>query len=149
MPREVAGATPTRDGSWTAAILDAGRLRAYQRPRDLPAFLTEAALEVVAVPAGPEGPAVGDDRVVEADVEASYRALATEVDGRILGHAPRTREGRHERLQLLYDADLRPRRSLGGSGRASPVDVMDATVLAWTAWRVARGVAVRVDGSWA
>lgn len=86
--------------------------------------------------------AAEDDRIVEIHPEVSFTAL-NEAHG---GQGPLEHYGRgwnalYERLRLLHDAGLRPARSLGGVGRASPKDVIDATVAAWSADRVATGAA--------
>lgn len=83
-----------------------------------------------------------DDRVLEIAPEVTYHEMQAIVgSGGPLVHPPEDRQGRHERLELLYEADLRPARSLGGLGRASPVDVLEATAAAWSADRVAEGTA--------
>lgn len=89
--------------------------------------------------------AAQDPRVIEVHPELSFQALAAE-QGRPtpLRHAKTTWDGLVERLALLHGAHLRPTRSLGGLGRASPDDVLDATVAAWTARRHALGQSVPV-----
>lgn len=85
---------------------------------------------------------VEDGRLVEFHPEVSYQALQAEVGSdQGLEHPPGDRRGRYERLRLLYEVDLRPARAFGGVGRASPMDVLEATVGAWTARRVEDGVA--------
>lgn len=80
----------------------------------------------------------GDDRLVEVHPEVSFVAIREAVgEGGYMEHPPGDRRGRHERLELLYEAGLRPARSLGGVGRASPIDVLEATAAAWSAHRVA------------
>lgn len=81
-----------------------------------------------------------DDRLVEVHPEVSYVAIRDAIDDPgYLEHPPGDRRGRHERLELLYEVDLRPARSMGGVGRASPMDVLEATAAAWSAHRVAAG----------
>lgn len=86
--------------------------------------------------------AADDERIVEMHPEVSFTAMH-EMHG---GDGPLEHYGRgwsaiYERLTLLHEEELRPSRSLGGVGRASPKDVVDATVSAWTAHRVATGEA--------
>lgn len=86
--------------------------------------------------------AAEDDRIVEIHPEVSFAAL-NELHG---GEGPLEHYGRgwnalYERLELLHEAGLRPARSLGGVGRASPKDVIDATIAAWSAYRAATGQA--------
>lgn len=84
----------------------------------------------------------GDDRLVEFHPELSYQALEADAgEGEGLEYMPDNRRGRYERLRLLYEVDLRPARAFGGVGRASPMDVLEATVGAWTARRVEDGEA--------
>ena len=89
-----------------------------------------------------------DPRLVEAHPELSFQELLRlSGGGPHLEHAKTTWHGLVQRLELLRDVGLRPRRSFGGVGRASPDDVLDATAAAWTADRVARGVARSVPMS--
>lgn len=83
-----------------------------------------------------------DGRVREVHPEVSFRALRQTlgVDAP-LEHAKATWAGLVERLELLHAGRLRPERSVGGVGRASPDDVLDATVAAWSAARIATGAA--------
>lgn len=83
------------------------------------------------------------DGLVEMHPELSFTVMH-ELHG---GEGPLEHYGRgwaalYERLELLHEAGLRPSRSMGGVGRASPKDVIDATAAAWSALRVARGQAV-------
>jgi predicted RNase H-like nuclease len=83
-----------------------------------------------------------DARLREAHPELSFQELQRSQGGpEHLGHSKHTWNGLFERLDLLRKAGLRPARVLGGVGRASPDDVLDATALAWTAQRIARGEA--------
>jgi predicted RNase H-like nuclease len=81
-----------------------------------------------------------DDRLVEAHPEISYLELNEHHgDGGPLETHGRGPRATYERLQLLAEVGLRPARSLGGVGRMSPRDVLEASAAAWTADRVARG----------
>jgi predicted RNase H-like nuclease len=79
-----------------------------------------------------------EGRLFEVHPEVSFNLLAQigEPMRRIVTRKA-THEGRLERIGLLHAANLRPTRSLGGIGRASPEDVLDATISAWTAARIA------------
>lgn len=83
-----------------------------------------------------------DRRFHEVHPEVSFQE-ALRLGGREghLAHPKRTWPGLVERLELLHAARLRPERSLGGIGRASPDDVLDATIAAWSAQRIANGQA--------
>lgn len=78
-----------------------------------------------------------DPRIHEVHPELSFHALAQTLARSPPAHGKQTWAGLIERLQLLHEARLRPERSLGGVGRASPDDVLDATIAAWTAHRIA------------
>lgn len=91
---------------------------------------------------------VADARLHEVHPEVSFQTLHHQLGGQgSLGHAKRTWNGLFERLQLLQRAGLRPARSFGGIGRAGPDDVLDATIVAWTAARLARGEAEPLPAS--
>lgn len=86
--------------------------------------------------------AADDERLVEIHPEVSFTVM-NELAG---GQGPLETYGRgwsalYERLELLQEAGLRPARSLGGVGRASPRDVIDASAAAWSGHRVAVGEA--------
>lgn len=85
--------------------------------------------------------AAGDDeRIVEIHPETTYLALSeAHADGGPLATYGRGPRATYERLQLLAEVGLRPARSLGGVGRMSPRDVLEASAAAWSADRVARG----------
>lgn len=84
--------------------------------------------------------AIADERVVEIHPEISYLALNDqEGDGGPLTTYGRGPRATYERLQLLAEVGLRPTRSLGGVGRMSARDVIEASVAAWSAHRVAEG----------
>lgn len=86
--------------------------------------------------------AAGDERIVEIHPEVSFAVLNETQGGEgLLEHYGRGWNALYERLTLLHEAGLRPARSLGGVGRASPKDVIDATIAAWSAHRVATGQA--------
>ncbi len=80
-----------------------------------------------------------DPRVFEVHPEASFQeALHLGGTSGYLKDPKNTWPGLVERLELLHAARLRPERSLGGIGRASPDDVLDATIAAWTAQRISK-----------
>lgn len=82
--------------------------------------------------------------LVEAHPELSFQVLHEHLGGKgHLRYGPSRWYGLHERLTLLHGVGLRPARSFGGVGKQGPEDVLAATVLAWTAMRVATGEAVR------
>jgi predicted RNase H-like nuclease len=86
--------------------------------------------------------AAQDPRVVEVHPEVSFQFLAQQLGRTQPLRSPKaTWDGLVERLELLHGANLRPTRSLGGLGRASPDDVLDATIAAWSARRHALGTA--------
>jgi predicted RNase H-like nuclease len=88
-----------------------------------------------------------DDRFVEVHPEISYMALHEAAgEGGPLSAYGRGPRATYERLQLLAEAGLRPTRSLGGVGRMSPRDVLEASIAAWSADRVARGEAGQLPG---
>lgn len=86
-----------------------------------------------------------DDRFVEIHPEVSYQALNQQQGGsgalETYGRNPRAT---YERLQLLAEVGLRPTRSMGGVGRMSPRDVLEASIAAWSAHRVAEGLAQKL-----
>lgn len=84
-----------------------------------------------------------DPRVFEVHPEASFQALAESLAKPAPTQSKATWSGLVERLELLHGARLRPERSVGGVGRASPDDVLDATIAAWTAQRIDEGAARR------
>jgi len=90
--------------------------------------------------------AAGDDhRIVEMHPEVSYLALNdARGEGGPLETYGRGARATYERLRLLAEVGLRPTRSLGGVGRMSPRDVLDASIAAWSAHRVAEGEAGRL-----
>lgn len=86
--------------------------------------------------------AAKDARIVEVHPELSFQMLKQEQGGEgPLEHRKAGWNGLFERLTLVNKAGLRPARSLGGIGRASPDDVLDATIAAWSAQRIAEGKA--------
>lgn len=89
-----------------------------------------------------------DERLHEVHPEVSFQE-ALHVGGKNghLGHPKSTWPGLVERLDLLHAARLRPERSLGGVGRASPDDVLDATIAAWSAHRIGQGQAKSLPGA--
>lgn len=86
-----------------------------------------------------------DRHIVEAIPAASWALLADELGAArpVLPHDRKT--GQHERLVLLHEAALRPSRIFGGIGMApGPYVLLEATICAWTAARVAAGTAKRL-----
>ena len=86
--------------------------------------------------------AAADDRVVEVFPEASFRAMA----GTDLAHGKKVAAGALQRLALLASADppiVLPSDPavLGPAGSVALDDLFDAAAAAWTAWRVAHGLA--------
>lgn len=84
-------------------------------------------------------------RVLEVHPEVSFQVLLSETSTTgeqplHLEHSKKDPDGIYERLDLLHRAGLRPSRSIGGIGRASPDDILDATVCAWSAHRLAEGL---------
>jgi predicted RNase H-like nuclease len=80
----------------------------------------------------------GPYRIVEVHPEVSFKILA----GRPLPHAKRTWAGAEDRRGLLGAAGITLPTDLGTAGAAAHVDdVLDAAAAAWTARRVADGVA--------
>lgn len=83
-------------------------------------------------------------RVFEVHPEVSFWALA----GRPMGHAKRRAEGYEERRALLtaaFGVPIWTRAEARGIARpASPDDLLDAVVAAWTALRVSQGRAGRL-----
>lgn len=78
-----------------------------------------------------------DDRLFEVHPEVSFRALA----GRPLEFAKKTWNGQMERRRLLECVGLNLPDDIGDAGRVPPDDVLDATVAAWSAQRIAGGEA--------
>lgn len=82
--------------------------------------------------------AADDERIVEVHPEVSFTIMnGLHGDGGPLEHYGSGWNAIYERLTLLQAAGLRPAESLGDAGGASPEDVVDATVAAWSAHRVA------------
>jgi predicted RNase H-like nuclease len=78
-----------------------------------------------------------DDRVFEVHPEVSFWAMA----GRHLQHPKWTWAGFWERLHSLRVQGIELPEDAGGASLAAPDDVLDAAAAAWTAWRLARGIA--------
>lgn len=86
-----------------------------------------------------------DERIVEMHPEISYLAMnEAHGEGGVLDTYGRGSRATYERLDLLAEVGLRPARSLGGVGRMSPRDVLEASAAAWSADREARGEAGRL-----
>jgi predicted RNase H-like nuclease len=86
--------------------------------------------------------AARDERLHEVHPELSFLAMA----GAPMPHAKTTWNGQMARRRLLADARLVLPDDLGEAGLASPIDVLDAAAVAWTARRIAAGEAVPVPG---
>ena len=76
-------------------------------------------------------------RLREVHPEVSFAALA----GAHLAHPKSTWAGLRRRMELLERAGISVPTDLGDAGAAGPDDVLDAAVVAWSATRIARGVA--------
>jgi predicted RNase H-like nuclease len=77
-----------------------------------------------------------DDRIVEAHPEVTFHTLAS-------GPLPRKKSwaGQMERRRLLQRVGLRLPHDVGPASVAPADDVLDAAAMAWTAHRVAKGLA--------
>ncbi|MHB9863770.1 DUF429 domain-containing protein [Streptomyces sp. YIM S03343] len=82
-----------------------------------------------------------DRRIHEVHPELSFRALA---GGMPLAHAKKTWRGQRQRSALLAGAGIALPDELGEADRVPVDDVLDAAVTAWSAHRIASGVAERV-----
>jgi predicted RNase H-like nuclease len=78
-----------------------------------------------------------DDRLYEVHPEVSFTALS----GGHLAHPKSTWAGLRQRMELLERAGITLPTDLGDAGAAGSDDVLDAAVVAWSATRIARGVA--------
>jgi predicted RNase H-like nuclease len=95
-----------------------------------------------------EAAAAADARLREGHPEVSFRKLLAEHGGGDqLRASKHTFDGFMGRLELLHAAGLRPSRSFGGLGRVGPDDVLDATILAWSAQRLAQGRALTLPAN--
>lgn len=81
--------------------------------------------------------ATSDDRVYEVHPEVSFRAMK----GSDLHHRKLDSAGFAERLQLLWEQGLSLPHLIPRLTGVSPEDVLDATAAAWSAARIARGLA--------
>jgi predicted RNase H-like nuclease len=81
-----------------------------------------------------------DVRVHEVHPEVSFRAMASEH----LPHPKKSWAGQRLRSRLLADRGVALPDDLGPANRVPVGDVLDAAVVAWTADRIARGVATRL-----
>lgn len=82
--------------------------------------------------------AAGDQRVHEVHPEVSFVAAGT---GRLLPWPKASWSGLMLRRRILAEAGVVLPDELGGAGGAGAADVLDAAVVAWSADRIARGVA--------
>lgn len=78
-----------------------------------------------------------DERLYEVHPEVSFTALA----GGYLSHPKSTWAGLCHRMDLLAKEEIVVPTDLGEAGSAGPDDVLDAAVVAWSATRIAEGVA--------
>ncbi|KUM80985.1 DUF429 domain-containing protein [Streptomyces curacoi] len=84
---------------------------------------------------------LADDRIHEVHPEVSFRALAGGVP---LDYPKRTWRGQNLRRRLLAAAGLVLPDELGEADRVPVDDVLDAAAAAWSAHRIALGVAGRI-----
>ncbi|WP_217211626.1 DUF429 domain-containing protein [Streptomyces sp. AC550_RSS872] len=84
---------------------------------------------------------LADARIHEVHPEVSFRALAGGVP---LAYTKKTWRGQNERRCLLSAAGLTLPDELGEADRVPADDVLDAAVAAWSAHRIALGVAGRI-----
>lgn len=84
---------------------------------------------------------LADERIHEVHPEVSFRALAGGVPP---AHAKKTWRGQNTRRRLLADAGLVLPDELGEADRVPADDVLDAAAAAWSAHRIALGIAGRV-----
>jgi predicted RNase H-like nuclease len=83
-----------------------------------------------------DGMSLADERVVEVHPEVSFRAMASaDLPGK------KTWAGTVRRLELLSAEGIEVPGQLGPAGKVPVDDVLDAAAAAWSAGRVARGVA--------
>lgn len=78
-----------------------------------------------------------DRRLVEVHPEVSFTVLA----GGHLSHSKKTWAGQAERTALLAGAGIHLPADAASAGAAAPDDLIDAAVVAWSAARVAAGIA--------
>ena len=83
-----------------------------------------------------DGVSLADEKVVEVHPEVSFRAIA---DADLPGK--KTWAGAIRRLELLSSEGIGVPSQLGPAGTVPVDDVLDAAVAAWSADRVAQGVA--------
>ncbi|MFF0788279.1 DUF429 domain-containing protein [Streptomyces spiralis] len=84
---------------------------------------------------------LADERIHEVHPEVSFRELA---GGAPLPHAKKTWRGQNLRHSLLAGAGLVLPDELGEADRVPADDVLDAAVAAWSAHRIALGIAGRI-----
>ncbi|MFF8937568.1 DUF429 domain-containing protein [Streptomyces paradoxus] len=84
---------------------------------------------------------LADERIHEVHPEVSFRALA---DGVPLPYATKTWRGQNARRHLLAAAGLTLPDELGEADGIPVDDVLDAAAAAWSAHRIALGVAGRI-----
>lgn len=84
---------------------------------------------------------LADERIHEVHPEVSFCALAGGVP---LAYAKKTWRGQNERRRLLDAAGITLPDELGEADRVPADDVLDAAAAAWSAHRIALGVAARI-----
>lgn len=87
--------------------------------------------------------AAADDRIYEVHPEVCFREIA----GMPLAHSKRTWAGLIERIELLEAVGIEIPSQLGDAGASAPDDVVDAAAAAWTANRIAVGIAASLPRS--
>jgi predicted RNase H-like nuclease len=84
---------------------------------------------------------LADERIHEVHPEVSFHALAGGVP---VTHAKKTWRGQQQRRSLLAEAGIVLPDALGEADRVPADDVLDAAVAAWSAHRIALGIARRI-----
>ncbi len=85
------------------------------------------------------GLAVEDDRIFEVHPEVSF----TEANGGVAMRSPKSSwDGLIQRLDVLKNGGIELRSPIGEGAAAGPDDVVDASIAAWTAHRLALGTAI-------
>ena len=81
--------------------------------------------------------AVSDDRIIEVHPEVCFRAIK----GSPLDHSKHSWNGQTERRRLIAGAGINLPDHIPDAGKVPSDDLLDAAAAAWTAWRVALGIA--------
>jgi len=87
--------------------------------------------------------AAADARIHEVHPELAFASMS----GAPLASAKTTWTGQMERRRLLAAEGLRIADDVGAAGAAAPDDIIDAVAVAWTARRIAAGIAERIPPS--